>query len=84
MIEGGTISTWVHNELWDQVPVRICVIDREYRIVETNRAFRETYGRDAERWYQRWRLFFLACEELFGYRNGKEWMVAHYRFAPRR
>ena len=33
-------------------------------------------------WYHRWRLFFLACEELFGFRNGSEWMVAHYRFAP--
>jgi cyclopropane-fatty-acyl-phospholipid synthase len=47
------------------------------------RLFRATYGRDARRWYQRWRLFFLACEELFGYREGSEWLVGHYRFAPR-
>ncbi|HSH76305.1 MAG TPA: cyclopropane-fatty-acyl-phospholipid synthase family protein [Longimicrobiales bacterium] len=44
---------------------------------------RRAYGEDAKLWYHRWRLFFLACEELFGYRRGEEWMVAHYRFAPR-
>jgi len=45
--------------------------------------FRGAYGGDAERWYHRWRLFFLACEELFGYRGGSEWLVGHYFLAPR-
>ncbi|MEO6771431.1 MAG: cyclopropane-fatty-acyl-phospholipid synthase family protein [Kofleriaceae bacterium] len=32
---------------------------------------------------QRWRVFFLACAELFGFRGGSEWLVAHYRMQPR-
>ena len=42
---------------------------------------KKVYGRDAIKWLRRWRLFFLACEELFGYRNGSEWLVGHYRFS---
>ena len=44
---------------------------------------KQSYGAEADRWFHRWRLFFLACEELFGYRGGSEWLVAHYLFAPR-
>lgn len=42
--------------------------------------FREVYGRQAATWWVYWRLFFLACAELFGMRAGQEWLVAHYRF----
>jgi cyclopropane-fatty-acyl-phospholipid synthase len=40
-----------------------------------------TYGQaEAKRWFNRWRMFWLACAELFGYENGNQWGVAHYLF----
>ena len=43
--------------------------------------FSKTYGQGKEgKWFQRWRIFFMSCEELFGFKNGIEWGVSHYRF----
>ncbi len=42
--------------------------------------FREVYGRDARIWFQRWRIFYLACSELFACHGGEEWLVMHYLF----
>jgi cyclopropane-fatty-acyl-phospholipid synthase len=42
------------------------------------------YGsQSAALWFQRWRMFWMACAELFGYAGGREWLVAHYRFIRR-
>jgi cyclopropane-fatty-acyl-phospholipid synthase len=41
--------------------------------------FAEVYGAaEAALWLRRWRLFLLACAELFAYRGGEEWFVGHY------
>ena len=38
---------------------------------------RPVYGDDTDRWVQRWRMFLMACSELFGYDDGAEWGVSH-------
>jgi cyclopropane-fatty-acyl-phospholipid synthase len=40
---------------------------------------KDVYGADAQVWFKRWRLFFLATAGLFGDRGGAEWGVSHYR-----
>jgi cyclopropane-fatty-acyl-phospholipid synthase len=43
--------------------------------------FNGVYGSDqASKWFEYWRVFFMACEELFATRGGNEWYVSHYRF----
>jgi cyclopropane-fatty-acyl-phospholipid synthase len=44
----------------------------------------ETYGPgEVTRWLVRWRVFFMACSELFAYAGGREWFVGHFLLAPR-
>lgn len=51
---------------------------------EILRLFEDVYGKaEAKLWAQRWRMFWMACAELFGYAGGNEWLVAHYRFQKR-
>lgn len=50
---------------------------------EVVRVMQVAYGEQASLWQQRWRMFFMACEELFDYDEGNAWLVAHYRFCKR-
>ena len=62
-----TANTWLRN--LDEKKLQILPI------LET------VYGNgNANQWFHRWRLFFIACAELFGMENGARWGVHHYRF----
>jgi len=43
----------------------------------------EAYGDRAEAMANNWRVFFLACAELWGFAGGREWLVSHYRLRRR-
>ena len=46
------------------------------------RILTEVYGSEANVWFRRWRLFFLATAGLFGHDNGNAWRVSHYLLRP--
>jgi len=64
-----TLEAWLDN------------LDRRQN--ELRPVLARVYDRDADRWFHRWRIFFMACSELFRYRRGQEWWVSHYLLAPR-
>jgi cyclopropane-fatty-acyl-phospholipid synthase len=67
---GRTADAWLAN------------LDRQEGAIRPILA--EVYGaRGADLWLMRWRLFFMACAELFNFAKGEEWFVSHYLFGRR-
>jgi cyclopropane-fatty-acyl-phospholipid synthase len=64
---GKTANAWL--ELMDKNRTEILAL------------FAQTYGAsDAALWFARWRVFYMACAELWHFRGGNEWLVSHYLF----
>lgn len=58
------------------------LMNMDRREAEVRPLLAATYGtQQATRWWVYWRVFFLACAELWGFRDGQEWLVSHYLFA---
>jgi len=65
-----TLNAWLAN------------LDRHK--AQVRRVLAGTYGtRRAQEWLRNWRLFFIACEETFGFRKGREYLISHYLFNKR-
>lgn len=59
-------------------------LDSNWRAGKLQSVLSQAYGPGKEReWYVNWRLFFLACAELWGFDGGNEWIVSHYLFTRR-
>ncbi len=72
---------WHFNGRHYQRTLEAWLINQDRHRKELLELFHQTYDcENAQRWFQRWRVFFMACAELFGYRGGEEWGVSHYRF----
>jgi cyclopropane-fatty-acyl-phospholipid synthase len=58
--------------------------NQDHRKAQVMAVLRRFYGEaQAALWFQRWRMFWMACAETFGYDRGQEWLVAHYRLRQR-
>jgi len=70
---GKTAEDWLIN------------MDKKEHLKRIREIFASVYGKDqVEKWVNRWRLFWLACAELFAYDNGQEWVVSHYLFKKKK
>ncbi len=72
---------WAVNGRHYQKTAEAWLVNMDRRRAELLKLFATVYGgKDALKWFVRWRVFFLACAELWGYRGGAEWIVSHYLF----
>ena len=64
----------------------LALMDKHWKSGELRPVLEQAYGEGKGReWYINWRLFYLACAELFGMNNGEEWMVRrHHGMTNRR
>jgi cyclopropane-fatty-acyl-phospholipid synthase len=78
-----TEESWEVNGIHYSKTLEAWLDKQDARESEVLDIFKDCYGKDAKRWLQRWRMFYMACSELFAYNEGNEWFVMHYRFTKK-
>ena len=71
---------WSWNGVHYQKTAEAWLANMDSNRTEIMKVLTSTYDQDANRWFNRWRMFYLACSELFGFDGGNEWFVGHYLF----
>jgi cyclopropane-fatty-acyl-phospholipid synthase len=75
---------WAVDGLHYDKTLRAWLANLDSHDAEVRRLMAETYGPENEtRWLNNWRLFFLACSEVWGLKGGREYLVSHYLFSMR-
>jgi cyclopropane-fatty-acyl-phospholipid synthase len=77
----GIINQWIVNGTHYQKTANAWAENMYQNRPAVEKILSTTYGADqVKKWWVYWKVFFLACAELWGYKNGNEWMVSHYLF----
>jgi cyclopropane-fatty-acyl-phospholipid synthase len=69
---GQTAELWLRNLDANR--------DKAYDVF---RRYPNAQGESPSVMVNRWRIFFMACAELWNFREGREWFVGHYLFSKR-
>ena len=75
------VSEWKVNGTHYQKTAEHWLQNMDAHRAEIMPLFAQPYGPEqATKWWAYWRVFYMSCAELWGFRGGEEWLVSHYLF----